>query len=130
MLDALIVARVGDTVLVELERAEPGIQLADEQPDGHEIVTVLAEPPVTIVLDDLATLEVEEGTAVLDGTGELVGLCSEGDADDATRLVPVDGETLTADDATGGRTDEPVTRDEVTGERSPAAPPAGATNDG
>src|SRR5690606_12517141 len=74
--DARIVGRSGDTVLVELERVEPGIEIADVQPSGHEIVTVLARPPVTIVFDDLAELEVEEGTAVLDDAGELVGLCS------------------------------------------------------
>lgn len=94
MHDALVVARAGDTVVVELERAEPGVTLADEQPAGHEIVTVLAVPPVTIVFDDLASLEVEEGTAVLDDMGELVGLCSVGVHDDELRLVRIDDQLL------------------------------------
>ena len=85
---ARIVGRAGDTVLVELEGVEPGVEVADQHPDGHEIVTVLVEPPVTIVLDDLHALEVAEGTAVLDGDGDLVGLCSRG-GDDATRLIAV-----------------------------------------
>lgn len=88
MVDARVVAHDGDAVLVQLERPEPGLALADEPPAGDEIVLVMAEPPVTIVLDDLAGLEVDEGTAVLDRTGDLVGLCSQ-DRDDATRLLPV-----------------------------------------
>ncbi|MFP5487391.1 MAG: hypothetical protein ACLGHQ_03690, partial [Acidimicrobiia bacterium] len=84
---AVVVAHGGDAVLVELDRPEPGHAVARVQPAGHEVVTVLAEPPVTIVLDDLPRLQVEEGTAVLDDTGELVGLCSQDD--DATRLVLV-----------------------------------------
>ena len=94
---ARVIAHAGDTVVVELERAEPGVELADELPEGHEIVTVLAVPPVTIVLDDLATLDVEEGTAVLDDTGELVGLCSLDQPDTGTRLLPIDDELLTSE---------------------------------
>lgn len=90
---ARIVGRAGDTVVVELERTEPGMQVADEHPGGHEIVTVLARPPITIVLDQLATLDVEEGTAVLDDDGDLVGLCSEG-GDESTRLLVVSDELL------------------------------------
>lgn len=98
MHDALVVARAGDTVVVRLERAEPGVTLADEQPAGHEIVTVLAAPPVTIVFDDLASLDVEEGTAVLDDTGELIGLCSVG-VHDELRLVRIDDQLLATDQA-------------------------------
>ena len=107
MHQARVVGRAGDTVLVELERSEPGVDVADDHPDGHEIVTVLAEPPVTIVLDDLGTHEFDEGTAVLDGDGDLVGLCSQGD-DDATRLVVVSDEMLDDEDARSRLSDEPV----------------------
>lgn len=92
--EARIVGRSGDTVLVELERAEPGVDVADDRPAGDDIVTVLAEPPITIVLADLATLRVEEGTAVLDDDGLLVGLCSQ-ELGAATRLVAVGVEAAT-----------------------------------
>lgn len=95
MLEARIVGRAGEAVLVELERAEPGVDLAEERPEGDEIVTVLVEPPVTILLDDLPSLAVEEGTAVLDDDGELVGLCSLG-GDDETLLLMVTDEMLAA----------------------------------
>jgi hypothetical protein len=100
---ARVVGRSGDAVLVELERAEPGVEIADEHPAGHEIVTVLAQPPVTIVLDDLPELEVEEGTAVLDGDGELVGLCSQ--HRDETRLLRV-GDAVVERDARDDDRDE------------------------
>lgn len=86
---ALVSVREGEAVLVELSESEPGLELADQRPDGDEIVTVLAEPPVTIVLDDLAELEVEEGTAVLDDDGRLIGLCSDDHPTDGVRLVDV-----------------------------------------
>lgn len=94
--DAVVVGRAGDAVLVQLERTEPGVEVADDRPAGDEMVTVMAEPPVTILLDDLAALDVEEGTAVLDDDGELVGLCSE--HRDETRLLAV---TDTVDEAGG-----------------------------
>lgn len=95
MLDARIVGRAGEAVLIELERAEPGVELAEERPEGDEVVTVLVEPPITILLDDLPSLSVEEGTAVLDDDGELVGLCSQG-GDDETLLLMVTDEMLGA----------------------------------
>lgn len=99
MREAHVTVHGGDTVLVELTEAEPGVELADRRPLGHEIVTVLAEPPVTIVLDDLADIDVEEGTAVLDDDGDLVGLCSQ-DIDGDIHLVEVDPALADASDDT------------------------------
>lgn len=70
-----VLAREAGTVLVELDVAEPGHDLADTMPADDDVVTVMVEPPVTIALADLAALEIEEGTAVLDDRGRLVGLC-------------------------------------------------------
>lgn len=111
---ARIVGRSGDTVLVELERAEPGVDVAEDRPTGDEIVTVLAEPPITIAFDDLATLAVAEGTAVLDGAGDLVGLCSQ-DLGAATRLLTV---------GLGVEVDDPVADD-----RGVTDPTGAATGD-
>ena len=87
---ARVVGRAGETVLVELDVPEPGVDLAHDRPERHEIVTVLAQPPVTIHLADLDDLDVAEGTAVLDDDGDLVGLCSEDE--DGTRLMAVSEE--------------------------------------
>lgn len=113
--DARVVGRAGAALLVELERTEPGIELADERPEGHDVVTVMAEPPVTIVLDDLAELAVEEGTAVLDDDGELVGLCSRGD-DETELLIVIDEQPADDEgrrDRTGSTTGGGVSRDDV-----------------
>jgi hypothetical protein len=95
--EARVVGRVGDTVVVELDVPEPGPRIAEDQPASHEVVTVLAEPPVTVVLDDLDSLDVAEGTAVLDDEGDLVGLCSG--HEDGTRLLTVSDALV---DATNG----------------------------
>lgn len=122
--DARIVGLAGDTVLVELERSEPGVALAEHPPAGHDVVTVLAEPPVTIVLDDLATLVVDEGTAVLDRAGGLVGLCTRGDGDE-TRLVVVDGKLV--DEHVLAMAEQRTTDQRVTDQRT-TDQPGGATN--
>lgn len=120
--EARVVGRAGATLLVELERSEPGLELADERPDGDDVVTVMVEPPVTIVLDDLADLVVAEGTAVLDDDGELVGLCSRGD--DETELLVVTDELLGGDPDERPRRAGPPNDDDVSPDD------AGATNDG
>jgi hypothetical protein len=94
---AEVTADGGDTLLVELLRPEPGVELATARPTGRDIVTVLVDPPVTIPLDDLDRLDAEEGTAVLDRDGRLVGLCSRGG--DGVRLLEVSDELA---DATNG----------------------------
>jgi hypothetical protein len=61
------------------------------------MVTVMASPPITVAYDDIDTLAVEEGTAVIDGDGELVGICSRRAGSRHVRLIEVSAEL---DDAT------------------------------
>lgn len=75
---------------------EKGHPIADEQPPPDEIVTVLADPPVTIAFSAVATVDAAEGTPVLDGDGELIGLCVERDD-------PEGSEHITLVDVTAGR---------------------------
>ncbi len=51
-------------------------ELADEEPAPSDTVLVNGQPPVVVAMTDLAALDVEEGTPVLDGDGNLVGLCT------------------------------------------------------
>lgn len=74
---ARIVGRVGDTVVVEISGDEPTLRVAARSPGPDAVVTVLADPPVTILLDDLDDLDVDEGTAVVDDGGHLIGLCTD-----------------------------------------------------
>lgn len=85
-----IVTASRDTVIVALATVEGGHPIAAERPLDDEIVTVLASPPITVAFDDVGDLAVEEGTAVVDDDGELVGICSR--SGNGMRLIEVSAE--------------------------------------
>ena len=98
---AVVDATAAGVVVVSIASGADGHEIAATQPDPEEIVTVLAEPPVTIAFAALTTLDAEEGTPVLDGDGELIGLCSQrhGAGDDQPiTLIDVTGD-VTKDSA-------------------------------
>lgn len=111
---ARIVGRVGDTVVVELSGDEPTLRIAERSPDPDAVVTVLADPPVTIALDDLDDLDVDEGTAVVDDGGHLIGLCT--DRGGTTLLAGLDTTDIDAMhlDADGSQVDAPGVDGSVT----------------
>jgi hypothetical protein len=88
-----------DVVIVALTDAEPAHEIARDQPADDEIVTVMATPPITVEFADVTALHVDEGTAVLDQHGELVGLCTAGSDDDTTELIEVTHEDAGATSA-------------------------------
>jgi hypothetical protein len=97
----VVTAVVNDTaagvVVVSIASGTDGHEIAASAPEPEDIVTVLAEPPVTIAYSALTTLDAEEGTPVLDDDGDLVGLCSQ---------------------RHGAGDDRPITLIDVTGDRS------------
>lgn len=126
-----VVERSGDTVLIVLSETEPGHDVAEHRPHDREVVTVMAEPPVTIAYADVSTLEVAEGTAVVDSDGNLVGLCTKSGHGRRVRLIAVDDEMTTPDEMAGA-IDENTTAgddhvdeaDEVAATPTPATEPA------
>jgi hypothetical protein len=92
-----IVTASDDAVVVALAMIEPGHAIATRRPDDHDLVTVMASPPVIVAYDDVDTLTVEEGTPVIDDDGHLVGICSRGAGSNHVRLIEVSEEL---DDAT------------------------------
>jgi hypothetical protein len=87
---ATVIAHQGAVVVVELAVSAPGHAVADRRPHDREIVTVMSSPPVTVAFADVHSLDVADGTAVLDSDGELVALCEDDDHDTAgTRLVEI-----------------------------------------
>lgn len=82
-----IVDKSSDTALIALSETEPGHDVAERRPHDHEVVTVLATPPITVALADLDDLTVAEGTAVIDDHGELIGLCARGS--NGTKLLNI-----------------------------------------
>jgi hypothetical protein len=92
---AVVDATSAGVVIVSIASGAHGHEIAATPPDPEDIVTVLAEPPVTIAFAALTTLDAEEGTPVLDGDGELIGLCSQrhGAGDDQPiTLIDVTGD--------------------------------------
>ena len=81
-------------VVVSIASGSEGHPIAEEPPDPDEIVTVLAEPPVTIAFSALSTVDAAEGTPVLDRDGDLIGLCTQRHVtgDDPIALIDVTGD--------------------------------------
>jgi hypothetical protein len=75
---ASILADDDHVVVVTIEQDDPGHEIASTTPGAEEIVTVLAEPPVTVAFADIESVGAAEGTPVLDGNGQLIGLCTRG----------------------------------------------------
>ncbi len=95
-IDGRLVGRYGDTYVVELDEAEQARPIAAETPQGDDIVTVMTDPPVTVPLDSISNLQVDEGTAVLDAHGELIGLCSHDQISGRPQLIGVSVEPADA----------------------------------
>jgi hypothetical protein len=89
---------ISDALIVELDRGEPGHPIAHTRPDADDIVMVMQSPPVTIAFGDVDTLDVDEGVAVIDDEGALVGICSRDGV--STRMIDVtdEGVDATTDD--------------------------------
>jgi hypothetical protein len=64
-------------VIVSITSELAGHEIADDLPGPDEIVTVMADPPVTVAFSAVDTVEADEGTPVLDSDGNLVGLCTQ-----------------------------------------------------
>ena len=95
----VVTAVVHDTapgvVVVSIASTTSGHEIAASPPAPEDIVTVLAEPPVTIAFSAVTTLDAKEGTPVLDEDGDLIGLCSQrhGAGDDQPiTLIDVTGD--------------------------------------
>jgi hypothetical protein len=87
-----IVTASEDAVVVALAVTEPGHAIASDRPGDRDMVTVMATPPITVAYDDVDTLAVEEGTAVVDDDGNLVGICSRRSGSRHVRLIEVSAE--------------------------------------
>jgi len=95
---AVVNATAPGVVVVSITSSGSGHEIAATPPQPNDIVTVLAEPPVTIAFAALTTLDAREGTPVLDDDGELIGLCSQrhGAGDDQPiTLIDVTGDSTT-----------------------------------
>ncbi len=76
--DVEIVGRDDESGLTIVSLPEPtdGYQLAADQPEPSDAVRVGAEPPRVVPMVAVRDLDVEEAAPVIDGDGDLVGLCT------------------------------------------------------
>ena len=78
---AVVSAAVVDTsddgvVVVTIATSDQAHEIAGAPPQPDDIVTVLADPPVTVTFGSIDGMELAEGTPVLDSDGALVGICT------------------------------------------------------
>ncbi len=106
-----------------------GYELADDRPAPSDTVYVNARQPKVVTLVDLAYLEVEEATPVLDDAGALIGLCTG--SNDGTTLMTVD--TMPGDDGSDAPVDSTTpavdTVAPATTISDPTTPPESTTPD-
>lgn len=97
-----VVERRREMLVIEIDgtAGQPGHDIAGHRPHDREIVTVMASPPVTVAYGEVTGLDIGEGTAVIDGDGSLVAVCSRSD-DDGVQLIEISGEIAGA--TTAGR---------------------------
>jgi hypothetical protein len=81
----------GLVVVTIVDPDQSGHAVAGDLPHDDEMVTILTDPPITILFGDIATVGVDEGTPVVDADGDLIGLCTRA-GDGATDVVDVTGQ--------------------------------------
>lgn len=78
---AVVSAAVVDTsddglVVVTIATSDQAHEIASVPPGPDDIVTVLADPPITVPFGAIDEMELAEGTPILDADGALVGICT------------------------------------------------------
>jgi hypothetical protein len=106
--------RSAGLTVVSLPAVE-GYELAATEPGPSDTVLVHTDPPLVVTMLELAALDVDEATPVLDEAGDLIGLCTY--EDDRVALATV--VTMPADRAA---TTLPTTRPPATSPPSTTAP--------
>ena len=79
--------KASGVTVVSLPAPEPGYDVATASPAPSDTVLVDGQPPRVVAIGDLAALDVDEGTPVLDADGDLVGLCADSGGTTALRTV-------------------------------------------
>jgi hypothetical protein len=76
-------------VSLEAGDVDHGLDVADEMPGAHDVVTVLADPPMLVEFGHIEQVEAADGTPVVDDDGDVVGMCIQHGAGDDTDFTPI-----------------------------------------
>jgi hypothetical protein len=96
---AVVDATRHGVVIVSITSGGKGHVIADQRPQPDEIVTVMADPPVTVAFSAVDSVDADEGTPVLDSEGQLVGLCTRHRGDTLNVVDIIDELSTDAPDA-------------------------------
>jgi len=103
---ALVVdqGRAGGIAWLSLDAGDVdhGLDVANEMPRAHDVVTVLADPPMLVEFGHIEQVEAADGTPVVDDDGDVVGMCIQQDDDGDADFTPI-GELV--DDAPSAEQD-------------------------
>ncbi len=86
-------------VSVEGGAIDHGLDVAIDLPLADDVVTVLAHPPMLVEYARIGQVEAADGTPVIDGDGDIVGLCIQHDDSGEVDFTPID--ELVGDAPTG-----------------------------
>ena len=111
----------GLTVVSLPGAARDGYDLAGVEPAPTDTVLVHGDPPQVVTMAELAALDVDEATPVLDAAGDLIGLCANGRDGVALRTVatmPGDSAATTIVPTTSGASTATTVVTATTADRS------------
>jgi hypothetical protein len=66
-----------------------GLGVARDMPRAHDVVTVLADPPMLVEFGHIKQVEAADGTPVVDDDGDVVGMCIEHDDSGDADFTPI-----------------------------------------
>ena len=119
----------GLTVVSLPEAGSDGYELAAAEPSPDDTVLVRSDPPQTVTMIELAALDVDEATPVLDGAGDLIGLCTNEREGVALRTVATMPDDPTTTVAATEPTTAPTAAPTTAASTRPDEPPDDAADD-
>jgi hypothetical protein len=66
-----------------------GLDVAVDMPRAHDVVTVLADPPMLVEFAHIEQVDAADGTPVIDDDGDVVGMCIQHDDSGDADFTPI-----------------------------------------
>jgi hypothetical protein len=125
---AVVSSTTDEMMIVSIASAVEGHTVATAPPGPDEMVTILLDPPVMVPFSEVASVDADEGTPVLDDDGDLVGLCTRGQGDTSVVDVTAGSDTVDPDASEPSVADSSLPGSSITASSAPATSAAAATS--
>jgi hypothetical protein len=76
-------------VSLDADAFDHGLDVDDEMPLAHDVVTVLADPPMLVEFGHIEQVDAADGTPVVDDDGDVVGMCMQRDGGGDADFTPI-----------------------------------------